>query len=269
MAHAVRADWVSLERTSEAPLALPDVTIVARELWDDLRQNCNLNSVKLDVSYDYSKFREPEYAGVLAYASRTMWLINDEWVSTALTGYDDLNGFIWIRVNPYVPNGWYLDDGSCNIGNHFDLKSVLRHELLHGVGLSSSIREHDLGYFHNLVCYPLQFDTRIETVEGQKLVQGCNLTTSSVGDLFLNGVQLYNPETFVPGSSFSHSTRGIMNAYIPARQCMYLDQDAGDMLEGLGVHCKQTYLNSATNGAENYSISYILVILIVFIILKN
>lgn len=262
---AVRGDWISLLAKPEKALSLPSVSDIAEEVWLDIKNNCNLNNVKLDVAYDWKVFQEPDYTSVLAYASRTMWLINDEWVSTALTGHDDLDGYIWIRVNPYVPNGWYVDDGTCNVGNHFDLKTVLRHEILHGVGISSSLRENNVGYNYNNICYPLQFDHEIETENGIKLIKGCNITSATSGDLYMNSVQLFNPDTYMPGSSYSHSTSGIMYAYIPARQCQYLDEEAVKMMEGLGATCSVSYASVG----NQVSVSLLIILLCLFLTLKN
>lgn len=264
---AVRGDWASLVARPERALSLPNVADVAQEVWKDIQKSCDLNAVKLDVDYDWKAFQQPQYTSILAYASRTMWLINKEWVSTALTGHDDLDGYIWIRVNPYVPNGWYVDDGTCNVGNHFDLKTVLRHEILHGVGLSSSLKENTLGYFHNNVCYPLQFDNEIHTTEGKKLVQGCNITTATSGDLYMNNVQLFNPETYIEGSSYSHSTKGVMYAFIPARTCLQLDDEAVAMMDGLGAKCTKSH--AITSAGDQVSVSLLIILLFIFLLLKN
>lgn len=269
MAHAVRSDWDSLITDKERPLALPDVAQIAEDIWLDLKELCSLNSVKLDVAYDWKIFQEPGYASTLAYASRTMWLINDEWVSTALTGHDGLDGYIWIRVNPFVPNGWFVDDGNCNIGNHFDLKTVLTHEILHGVGLSSSLRESGLGYFHNEICYPLQFDTSIQSEDGINTVQGCNLTTATTGDLYMNNVQLFNPETFISGSSYSHTTKGLMYAYIPARTCLGLDMESVAMMEGLGAECGEVVFYSNLSSSGRIYLSFMSIMLLIMTIMKN
>ena len=273
MAYAVRSDWDSLVTEKERPLALPDVAQVAEDIWFELKELCNLNSVKLSVEYGWDIFTKPGYSSVLARASRTMWLINDEWVSTALTGHDDLDGYIWIRVNPYVPNGWFVDDGNCNIGNHFDLKTVLTHEILHGVGISSSLRENAVGYFHNEICYPLQFDNNIQTGDGIKVVQGCNLTTVATGDLYMNNVQLFNPETFISGSSYSHTTKGLMYAYIPARTCLSLDSGAVEMLEALGAECGEVngeinFHTSQSSGDQMY-LSFLSLMLLIITILNH
>lgn len=266
MAHATHSDWEYIKSRPEKAAALPDVSMIAHQVWDEMRENCGLNQVKLDVAYDWKRFLLPEYSNILAYASRTMWLIDDKWISTALTGVDDLDGFIHIRVNPFVPNGWFVDDGRCNIGNHFDLKTVLRHELLHGVGISSSLRPTGLGYYHNLLCYPLQFDTLIETEEGQRVVHGCNLSTSVEGDLFVNREKLYNPDVYISGSSYSHSSKGIMFASIPARKCQNLDSTAVNMLEGLGAHCETIHATSAGTIA---CLSHIILFIILLLNLKN
>ncbi len=269
MAHAVRSDWDSLITGKERPQALPDVAQIAEDIWFEVKHLCNLNSVKLNVAYDWKIFQEPRYTSILAYASRTMWLINDEWVSTALTGHDDLDGYIRIRVNPYVPNGWFVDDGNCNIGNHFDLKTVLTHEILHGVGLSSSLRENSIGYIHNEICYPLQFDNNIQTEDGVKVVQGCNLTTVATGELYMNNVQLFNPETFISGSSYSHTTKGLMYAYIPARTCLGLDRESVAMMEGLGAECGEVNSYHRQSSSDQIYLSYLSILLLIVTIMKN
>ena len=261
-------EWAYLKAHPEAASSTPNVPRIAQALWNEMRDACDFNEVTIDADYDYSIFSIEPYKNVLAFASRTMWLINNTWVSTALAGDNRLKGSIHIRVNPYVPNGWYEDDGSCNIGNRFDLKSVLRHELLHGVGLSSSIYPPTVGYYINDKCYPFKMDTKITDSEGNFIIDGCNITTSTTIRMYVNNVELYNPSQFQEGSSFSHSTKGLMFYAIPSRQCLHVDDTALRMLNGIGAQCKTFSLHTSSGQIQEVSMILLLVIFI-FQLLKN
>ena len=153
-----RSQWQYLEQHPAKAVQVPDVQTVANEVWNEINSLCSLNPVELRVQYNFVKFSKPEYHYVLATASRTMFLIDNKLQSGALNKYN-LTGSIYIDINPYVPNGWNVDTGVCNIGNHYDLRTVLRHEILHGIGISSSITPDRVGYSIGDFCYPYAFDT--------------------------------------------------------------------------------------------------------------
>lgn len=268
MQHLVAREWAFLKAHPQAVSPMPNVPKIAQELWDNLKESCDFNEVEIDAAYDYNIFSKPPYLNVLAFASRTMWLINNTWVSTAMSGSDRLKGSIYIRVNPYVPNGWYEDDGSCEIGNRFDLKSVLRHELLHGVGLSSSIYPPSVGYYIRDQCYPFKMDTKITDSSGNFIVKGCNITTSTSIRMYVNNIELYNPTDFQPGSSYSHSKEGIMFYAIPSRQCLEIDDTALRMLNGLGAQCKSTNFHTSSGHIQEFSL-FILLFIFILHLLKN
>ena len=125
-----RSQWHYLEQHPVEKSEEADVEKVAQEVWSEINSLCDLNPVEIHAEYNYEKFRKPEYSYALATASRTMFLIDKQWRSGALNKYN-MTGSIHIDVNPYVPNGWNVDSGVCNVGQHYDLRTVLRHEILH------------------------------------------------------------------------------------------------------------------------------------------
>jgi hypothetical protein len=222
-----------LEAHPSPALPLPDVKEIAEEEWRNIMSLCGLNGVVLDVEYDAASFHF--LRGALAMTSRTMFLIKGKFVSGALSRF---TGSIVIRVNPDVPNGWFVDDGNCNIGYHYDLRSVIRHELLHGIGVSSSIGPGGIGYMVGKTCYPTMFDTLIEDAHGQSVVQGCALQTGIQGDMFVDGIKLFNPIPFLEFSSLSHyDKRGVMWYRIPHSTCLDYDLDALSMVNAIGGNC--------------------------------
>ena len=236
MAYA-RSQWQYLEQHPSPTLDPPDVDKIVHEVWDEIASLCSLNPVTIHASYNYEKYKHPNYKYVLAMASRTMFLIDGEWQSGALNKYN-MTGKIYIDVNPYVPNGWNVDTGQCNIGNHYDLRTVLRHEVLHGIGISSSISPNGVGYSIGDYCYPYAFDNVIETKSGSKVLSGCHLTTELHSDMYVDGLELYNPEPFSLGSSLSHlSDRGILFYGVPARECVGFDSASLRVLNALGGEC--------------------------------
>jgi len=272
-------EWESLQSTPENALPLPDLETAVQEVWAEFKNACDLNSLVLNVHYDGVKFAKPNYLNTLATASRTMWLIGDTWVPAALLPEHlrYLGGSIDIKINPYVPNGWYLDNGQCNVGNHFDLKTVLRHEFLHGVGLSSSLRfengQEVVGFLSTGgTCAPFLMDTRMKTFDNFDVVDGCavspNVTIND--DIFLNSVEIYNPDVYDPGSSYHHAadSNTLMYYGIPARKCLYLDDIEKKMLNGIGAYCPGDFtpvVNSSSDSGRSggdFSVFILLIVLI-------
>ncbi len=265
--------WEYLEsHPTRAVTQLPDVNRVAQEEWERLRSHCGLNDVTLDVSYDSNYFSSRP--GVLAVASRTMFLIDNRWQSGALNKYG-AKGTIVIKVNPFVPNGWYVDDGTCNTGYRYDLRSVLRHEIVHGAGVSSSIREHDVGYAFGDHCYITSYDDHLKTKDNNDFLNGCALTETRSADVFINDVQIYNPSTFKVGSSFSHTHEdGVMYFSIPPMKCMDYDGNVFKILNELGASC-QTNATGEYGGSTKYGTvtsdatkSYLNIYILVLVIIK-
>jgi len=256
------SQFESLRSTPEKVLPLPDLEVVVQDVWQEFSSSCHINSVVLNVHYDYDLFSSVNYLNTLAVADRTMWLINGVWTPAALLPEHlrYLGGSIDVKLNPYVPNGYYLDDGRCQIGNHFDLKTILRHEFLHGIGVSSSFKiennTEDVGYPTSTGgCYPFTMDLQMQTASGEQVVSGCTIQSnvSITDDLFVNGVEIYNPTTYDPGSSYHHTALSNTLIYygIPARKCMYIGPTEKALLEGIGAGCTGDFVvvNTTPSGA--------------------
>jgi hypothetical protein len=246
--------WKYLEShamtSGEATQSLPDVKKIADHEWARIKDLCHLNEVILRVEFDESYFKNKNLPRVLATASRTMYLINNEWQPGAINDYN-LTGSIIIKINPNVPNGWYADNNTnseplCNTGYRFDLRSVIRHELLHGIGISSSIQKYNIGY-NTLAgnCYTTSFDHHMKTMDNKDYLQGCSLSVTRTADAYVSGIKLYNPATFKDGSSFSHTdSSGLMYYAIPPMKCFDYDFNTLNILNELGAQCPQVPTNS-------------------------
>ena len=280
------SQFESLRSTPEKVLPLPDLERVVQDVWSEFTTSCNINSVVLNVHYDYDLFSQLNYLNTLAVADRTMWLINGVWTPAALLPENlrYLGGSIDVKLNPYVPNGYYLDDGTCQIGNHFDLKTILRHEFLHGIGVSSSLKilngAEDVGYPTSTGgCYPFTMDLRMQTASGEQVVSGCTIQSnvSILDDLYVNGVEIYNPSTYDPGSSYHHAAISNTLIYygIPARKCMYIGQTEKALLEGIGAECTGNFavVNTTPSGASrdtpNFSLFILVAILTICLMIRS
>ena len=269
------SQFESLRSTPEKVLPLPDLERVVQDVWQEFKSSCNINSVVLNVHYDYDLFSSLNYLNTLAVADRTMWLIDGVWTPAALLPEHlrYLGGSIDVKLNPYIPNGWFVDNGQCNIGNHFDLKTVLRHEFLHGIGVSSSFKiennTEDVGYpTSSGGCYPFTMDLVMETASGEKVVSGCNIQSHVTDPLFVNGVEIYKPTVYDPGSSYHHAAVPNTLIYygIPARKCMYIAQTEKALLEGIGAECTGNFAAVVTpSGASRDAPDFSVFILVVFL----
>lgn len=271
--------WESLQSTPEAALPLPDLEQAVQDTWFEFKSSCNINSVVLNVHYDHDLFTQLPYLNTLAVADRTMWLIDGVWTPAALLPEHlrYLGGSIDIKINPYVPNGYYNDDGTCQIGNHFDLKTILRHEFLHGIGVSSSFKilngTEDVGFpTTSGGCYPFTMDLAMRTANDEEVISGCTIQSSiSIqDDLFVNGVEIYNPDTYDAGSSYHHAALPNTLIYygIPARKCMYVGQTERALLEAIGAGCTGNFVvvDTPPSGASRESPNFYVFILLVVIL---
>jgi len=231
--------WTELERHPMHTIEPITETVVSETLlrqWNYLKEIC----AGLPDDVKIHSFLDDDLRGtyVLAWASKSLELKNGTWYPTLHTpGYTSYD--IIIGVNPAVPNGWHTRSDCRGISYRYDLGTVMLHELLHGIGISSSMTaDYTLGYNFKSTCYPTHFDTLLEGVHGP-VTDGCTYTGVPGETLFVNGVELYHPTPFVSGSSLSHHAYPgmVMYASLPPRTCMRLGSKEVQLLEALDVRC--------------------------------
>ena len=115
-----------------------ELTFIISEEWMKMVASCfpNLDPMaSISASFDYSLMG----TNTLAWASSTMLLLNDVWQPALTNKYYTGNDFL-IGVNPLPPNGWHVGpmaDDCSGISYRYDLRTVLRHEMMHGIGVGS------------------------------------------------------------------------------------------------------------------------------------
>ena len=228
---------------------------VADEEWAKLMHRCpSLRQAKIEVILDESLKDKM----VLAWASRTHVLQNQVWTPSVLTT-SAVQRDMLIGVNPSIPNGWAL---GCNDGMRYDLRSVMRHEILHGLGVSSSVTATSVGYNYGQYCFPNIMDLAMEDAEGNRLVHGCTFSDSE--SVYVNGVELFYPKTHLPGSSLSHTEKpGVLNYQVPPATCLDLDGKDAQLLEGIGLNC-----SAPSSSATTPHLSLIFVLLYMLFVLR-
>ena len=257
-----------------------NLTKIVDETWSELVTNCSAlpSQPRINIFFDYSI----ENTTILAYASQTLHLNSDAvWVSTIYdsmkknrdatpgTAYDMSIGF-----NPNPPNGWFVENDCTNISYRYDLRTVLKHELLHGIIFAGSVREYNnkwiVGYNSFGVCYPRLYDTKIQFSDNSSILnvnKSCNLRTERFPGyaLYIDGIELYHPYSYRSGSSISHHNyyNRLMYPSISPMTCLNLEHEEGVILAKLGLECvvgNTTYRSAATK--NTYRASFIIVTLI-------
>jgi hypothetical protein len=299
--HVVRsnsAEWEMLNHhTVENVVAPDDIDLdnITKEAWSEIVSLCPKvpTSPRINVFFDYLL----ENTTTLAWASQNLHLSSrGYWVSTI---YEAMNqnrntssGSTYdmtIAFNPNPPNGWYVEKDCSNISARFDLRTVLKHELLHGLIFAGSVREIEdssvfswtVGYTFGGKCYPRLYDTKIKYSDGSSIFQ--NLSNVSVSncllradkgvrgaDLYIGDVELYHPYSFRSGSSISHHNYpgNLMYASTTPMVCMDLGDYEGKVLAELGIGCtinNVTY--EASSGRTKTMHSGLAVISIIILIL--
>lgn len=221
-------------------VTLTEVRDIAAEIWDEIASECHMRP-DVDITVDMDMHED----GVLAATRRTLILNDQTWKPSVMFDYPGTD--IEIHVNPNVPNGWHVGE-ACSGEWRYDLRTVMRHELLHGAGLSSSIRPghgaYQVGYNDGgNTCYPTFYDTRLES-RGVPVVEGCTYHPSGT-DIYMAGRKIYAPAQYRGGSSFSHHAEsGLFQWQMSPTMCHKLGAAEFDMLEGLGYDCTVGFARS-------------------------
>ena len=221
-------------------VTVTDVREIAAEIWNEIAEECNMRK-DVNISVDMDLHED----GVLAATRRTLVLNDQMWKPSVMFDYPWTD--IEVHFNPDVPNGWHVDEG-CSGAWRYDLRTVMRHELLHGAGLSSSIRPgngaYRVGYgSRENTCYPTFYDTRLES-NGVPVVDGCTYHPSG-SEIYMAGRKIYVPRQYRSGSSFSHHAEsGLFQWRMSPSMCHKLGDAEYDMLEGLGYDCTVGYTRS-------------------------
>ena len=263
-----------MEILKKHPMIVQNVTAeelqwIITEEWMSLVKYCDdLDpGARISANFDQSLIG----TNTLAWASSTLILQNGIWIPSIskknYPGYDFLIG-----VNPEPINGWHISTDCSDIGYRYDLRTVMRHEMIHGVGIGSSMTYNNggisVGHTFNGQCYPRIYDSMIEDADGNKVVDGCTVGNIEGKKLYLNNVQLFNPVTFSTGSSISHHIypNELMFWLLPAGKCADISTNELKMLSAVGVHCPGHPLYSAAADRAYPSLFLIPVMLLLFLI---
>lgn len=137
-----------------------------------------------------------------------------------------------IYFNPKVP--W--SNGTCAEApwRHYDLKTTVMHEVLHGLGFLSTVGS-------DKTSFPTNYDLMLKDAHGSTLVNNAGIFDGSFGQsVYIDNVRIYNPSVFNSGSSLSHvhaSSRLMSYAQTECQQ--HLDFDTRVILNRLGYQCDQ------------------------------
>lgn len=146
-----------------------------------------------------------------------------------------------VHFNPHEL--WW--NGTCSElpSNHYDLKSAMMHEILHGIGYLSTIDS-------TKSAWPTNYDRMIKNTAGQTLVTTSGQYTGQFGSpVYIDNIRMYNPSTFDSGSSFSHvhPSSKLMSWY-QSGCYRHLDHDTKIILNRLGYGCQINAVGSAGTG---------------------
>jgi len=143
-AHAVSDGWW------QPHLGEQELQTVFDDVWQGLRSVCPTipEAHNVDVGFD-DRLLDPtdnDFKYVLGYAERVEYLSQGVWKSglsseagrnyVASRGHEYLGT---VRIAPSPPGGWFRGAGECE--TKFRLEDILRHEVMHLIGVSATIRE--------------------------------------------------------------------------------------------------------------------------------
>lgn len=214
-----------------APVNISTVSNIIENEWNRLRIKCP--SIKKNVNIQIGL--NDTFDTTLAHVSFADVIENGVMEPSTLYDYDTIDMQIILNSNPM--NGWHIGDCK-NIGVQYNLETVIRHELLHSIGLASTFNGTAFGRWHENKCYLRRYDKEISDVFGNKLVDKCEMNLHDK-ELYINGIRLYNPSVFFPGSSLSHHVYidHLMHWQLSPSKCLDMKEEEVKMLSAVGVNC--------------------------------
>lgn len=265
-AHAVNDGWW------QPPLRESKLKTAFDDAWNSMRSVCSTIPAAhyIDVGFD-DRLLDPNdetFKYVLGYAERVEYLSQGLWKSSLSSehGQDYVlgrghNTLGKVRIARHPPGGWFRGAGDCD--KQFRLADILRHEIMHLVGVSATIRESAtvedaliVGRPYAGYCFPGAFDKAIHNSHGESVVSSNCLFKGSLGEepFFVNSVQLFQyRDEFVQGTSMSHlrSVHAMLTPAVElcdvkeAKPMTTLDASA---LKALGIQCDASKLKFAIDG---------------------
>lgn len=264
--HALNDGWW------QPPLGEVELRAVFDDVWSEIRSLCPGIPLVHDVDVGFDdRLLDPtdsEFRYVLGYAERVEYLSQGLWRSGLASEqgrqYVTSQGYQYlgrVRVARLPPGGWFRGAGNCS--TQFRLEDVLRHEAMHLIGVSATIRESStadnalvVGRPYSGFCFPGAFDRAIRNSNGDQVVSSKCVFKGQLGlePFYVNDVQLFQyRDEFVSGTSMAHlrSVHAMLTPTInlcdPAgvRPLTTLD---GAVLDAIGVACDAALLVPAVDG---------------------
>ena len=158
-------------------------------------------------------------------------------MNSTVLGYTIVNFIGQNPTNYYsvLNSGFDWHDGPCSEkpGHSFDVKTVVLHEVMHGIGFLSTIDQ-------SKTAFPIKYDLLLADSGNNKLVDS-NIFTGDFGQpVYIDGVRIYNPVQFDEGTSLSHldDMGRTMSGYMSHGHCLQEpDHRSQQVLNQLGYGC--------------------------------
>ena len=202
------------------------------ESVSELRNVCR-NLPELDYSVSWDELSSNTLATTWTYFR---WG-GESWVPS--------NSFT-VQFNPRFQ--WW--DGPCSSkpSSHYDLKSTMIHEVLHGVGYMSTIDS-------DKSAWPSNFDLLLRDSKGSKVIKDGHYTGSLGDRVYIDHIRMYNPSQYNSGSSFSHEHRdGLLMSHAQTRCTPHLDKNSIVILNRLGYDCSYNFTSTEDTDSQSNDI---------------
>ena len=196
------------------------LTSESSQIITDIRRVCPLLPLSTTATVAWNTDMP---SNVLAWTYTSYKKEGDSWVSS--------NTFD-IEFNSHF--NWHVDDTcSTQARTHYDLRTAMIHEILHGIGFASTIGA-------DKKAYPSQYDLLLRMANGHEAIQS-NQYMGAFGDkIYIDHVQIYNPSTYSSGSSFSHVAKdGNIMSWSQDACHRQIDSSTQHVLSRLGYGCEQ------------------------------
>lgn len=170
--------------------------------------------------------------------------------------YFNWGGESWVPSNSFTVQfnprfQWWNGPCSGKPRSHYDLKSTMIHEVLHGVGYMSTIGS-------DKSAWPSNFDLLLRDRFGSEVIKDGRYTGSLGDRVYIDHIRMYNPSQYNSGSSFSHEhSDGLLMSHAQTRCTPHIDQNSIAILNRLGYGCSSNFTSTGDRSDQSDTMLYV------------
>ncbi len=197
----------------------------------------DIQQIKNDILNNLPCTNIPTIPGHIQWES-----MNKTTLGSTMVWFNTDNSLAFYNISINSLYQWHHGQCSNKPIDRWDLRGVILHEILHGMGFLSTISS-------NKVAFPIAYDLLLKDSAQQPVVTDTTFTRNFGDFVHINNIRIYNPVEYDSGTSLSHvhDSGKIMSGFMSTDMCTQkIDHSTKTILDKLGYGCSGNVLSPQT-----------------------